>query len=467
MRGYANWNYKPWVQANARQEAVSPCIRRIAPGDTTIQVEWFDLGDAGEHVLQYRQYHKFMPWKIMRAEQGCVEISGLTPDVEYEFQVARADGSAYSPLRLARTGAPEGVVINYLHPEDSAYLCSGRYLGSPSIVRLPSGALIAGHDIFNGGASNLSQLFKSVDDGKTWRYVTDIVPSFWPNLFLHRGALYLLSADTEYGTLMIGRSDDEGETWSAPVRLFQGGNFWGRGYHKGAVPVIEHEGRLYTGVEYGNSPDFPLHAALLSIDASADLLVPENWSLTEPLAPDYHWPGMPQSDYGYYMEGNAVVAPDGTICDMMRLDPLHLLRPAYNQTALLRGDKEHPEKQLEFVRVTDMPVGVRNKFCLRKDPQTGLYFAMGNETGPEYHTRTVLSLSVSEDLVHWRVLKRVLDYHLHDANMVAYQYPNFIFDGDDLLYVCRTAWNQAHNFHDSNFITFHRLKNFRDLLSVE
>ena len=127
MRGYANWNYKPWVQANARQEAVSPCIRRIAPGDTTIQVEWFDLGDAGEHVLQYRQYHKFMPWKIMRAEQGCVEISGLTPDVEYEFQVARADGSACSPLRLARTGAPEGVVINYLHPEDSTYLCSGRY----------------------------------------------------------------------------------------------------------------------------------------------------------------------------------------------------------------------------------------------------------------------------------------------------------------------------------------------------
>ena len=35
--------------------------------------------------------------------------------------------------------------------------------------------------------------------------------------------------------------------------------------------------------------------------------------------------------------------------------------------------------------------------------------------------------------------------------------------GDDLLALSRTAFNGAHSFHDSNFITFHRISNFRTL----
>ena len=31
------------------------------------------------------------------------------------------------------------------------------------------------------------------------------------------------------------------------------------------------------------------------------------------------------------------------------------------------------------------------------------------------------------------------------------------------IYICRTAMNGAHNYHDSNYSTFHRIKNFRDL----
>ncbi len=36
-------------------------------------------------------------------------------------------------------------------------------------------------------------------------------------------------------------------------------------------------------------------------------------------------------------------------------------------------------------------------------------------------------------------------------------------EGDDIIYLCRTALNGAHNFHDSNYSTFHRIKNFRNI----
>ena len=40
---------------------------------------------------------------------------------------------------------------------------------------------------------------------------------------------------------------------------------------------------------------------------------------------------------------------------------------------------------------------------------------------------------------------------------------DFEFDNEDIIYLCRTAINGAHNFHDSNYSTFHRIKNFRSI----
>lgn len=39
------------------------------------------------------------------------------------------------------------------------------------------------------------------------------------------------------------------------------------------------------------------------------------------------------------------------------------------------------------------------------------------------------------------------------------------FDGPDIIAVCRTAWDDAdsgaRNFHDANYLTFHRIADFR------
>ena len=40
---------------------------------------------------------------------------------------------------------------------------------------------------------------------------------------------------------------------------------------------------------------------------------------------------------------------------------------------------------------------------------------------------------------------------------VGFQYVDFFFEGEKLLYLCRTALNGAHNYHDANYSTFHSL----------
>lgn len=45
-----------------------------------------------------------------------------------------------------------------------------------------------------------------------------------------------------------------------------------------------------------------------------------------------------------------------------------------------------------------------------------------------------------------------------------FQYVDWQFDGEDLIYVVRVAYDGAHNFHDANRLTFHKLGGFRTLL---
>ena len=64
---------------------------------------------------------------------------------------------------------------------------------------------------------------------------------------------------------------------------------------------------------------------------------------------------------------------------------------------------------------------------------------------------------------NWKVACDLLDKRNEDMGKVGFQYVDFEFEGDDLIYLCRTAINDAHSFHDSNYQTFHRIKNFREL----
>jgi hypothetical protein len=71
----------------------------------------------------------------------------------------------------------------------------------------------------------------------------------------------------------------------------------------------------------------------------------------------------------------------------------------------------------------------------------------------------------SPDLRSWEIRCHLL--HHPDRSRHGFQYVDWLFDGADLIAVCRTAHDDgqggAHNAHDANFLTFHRIREFRDL----
>lgn len=85
-------------------------------------------------------------------------------------------------------------------------------------------------------------------------------------------------------------------------------------------------------------------------------------------------------------------------------------------------------------------------------------------SNPE-RTRNTVALVHSRDLRTWEVCCILL--HHPDPLHHAFQYLDWRFDGEDIIAVSRTAFDEpsglAHNQHDANYMTFHRFKNFREL----
>ena len=129
---------------------------------------------------------------------------------------------------------------------------------------------------------------------------------------------------------------------------------------------------------------------------------------------------------------------------------------------ILRGDPFNPEKSLIFERFVKFP-GNLSKFDIHWDDVGKRYYSIvsrvWNQDRPT--TRNLLSLISSEDLEYWELEYDLLDYTHMNAQQVGFQYVSFLFDKEDLLYLCRTAFNGAESYHDNNYITFHRVQNFR------
>ncbi|OQA74864.1 MAG: hypothetical protein BWY31_04730 [Lentisphaerae bacterium ADurb.Bin242] len=157
-----------------------------------------------------------------------------------------------------------------------------------------------------------------------------------------------------------------------------------------------------------------------------------------------------------------VEAPDGALRSLMRI---HL--PEYNKCAMLHLSDDGRTLSFDYnTGIIDF-IGGHSKFTLRRDPVTGWYFALTNYTEKEpFANRSILKLAASEDLFRWHDLGVVLrdESGLEpemSAMLTGFQYVDWQFDGDDILYLSRTAYRGAHNYHDSNRITFHVIRNFR------
>jgi hypothetical protein len=370
----------------------------------------------------------------------------------------------YLTINPAFTKQVPGVVIN--HSPASSKI----YLGSPSIVILPNGDYVVSHDCFGPGARAKgfrTSVFKSKDKGKSWQHLTDIYGQYWSSLFLHNKSLYIMGTGGPYGYTVIRRSTDGGRTWTTPGDKESGLLLDDGKYHTAPVPVVVHDNRIWRAMEDAMGPGGWGHhfrAFMMSAPVDADLLKAESWTCSNRLGRNPKWLN---GKFGGWLEGNAVVTPDGNIVNILRVD----YRPEGGKAAVINisadGKKASFEPETGFI---DFPGGCK-KFTIRYDNISKKYWTLSNAVLPRHkgdnpeRTRNAVALMSSPDLREWDIHSIILYYP--DVKYHGFQYLDWQFEGNDIIAISRTAYDEetgiAHNQHDANYMTFHRVRNFRKM----
>ena len=353
---------------------------------------------------------------------------------------------------------------------------SGLYIGSPSLCILPNGDYLASHDLFGPNSKEferpVSRIYRSADKGKTWVQISEINGQFWSKLFVHRQRLYFLGTSKHHGNTIIRKSNDNGVTWTEPTDGENGLLLAGE-YHCAPVPLIEHNGRLWRAMEDAMGPikkwGKRYGAFMMSIPLEADLMKATNWTQSNMLPYDSTLLG---GNFGAWIEGNAVVTPEGQLVDILRVD-----------------DKSTLEEKAAFVRISPdgksatfdpatgfVPFpGGSKKFTIRYDPKSKLYWTLSNYIPQDVKAanvgknpaslRNTQALFSSKDLRKWDLRRIVLRHP--DPIKHGFQYVDWLFEGKNIVFLSRTAYDDgvggAHNNHDANYLTFHRIRKFRKI----
>ena len=434
------------------------------------------------------------------------------------FSAARA--AAWAPAPVALSPA-----LNVSQIADSPEP-SGVFLGSPSLLRLPGPrTLLATHDEFGPGTAwgqRTCFVRMSNDEGQSWSpaNVAAVADMYWATLFRRASepaAVYLLGVSDDGNVAgrksqaTIARSLDGGLSWSPAVFLTGSAT---ASFSTGPTPVLESQGRIWRAFEHNVGAGWASGYAVVVLSAPAhapDLLDPAAWTASGELPfvsvlpfvpPSWARPGV-VSAFGW-LEGGAVehehVVPG--IAVMLRVNSL----PAANKAALVTLSA--PDAVPAFGGWVDFPGGM-TKFSVRRDNVTGLYVTLSNNVSdesvssppacaalpPQDNTslpccgfletcvaeapgcvwchavaRNVLTLAVSTGLSSgWRVVKTLL---ADDSGLPAYlsellvgfQYVDWQFDGDDLIYAVRAAYRGANQYHNANRHLFGAVPAWRSLL---
>ena len=104
------------------------------------------------------------------------------------------------------------------------------------------------------------------------------------------------------------------------------------------------------------------------------------------------------------------------------------------------------------------------KFTIRFDEISARYWSLGNKQTDPPARRNTLVMTSSTNLYDWTIVSTLL--HHDDQEKHAFQYVDWLIEADDLLVLSRTAYEDglggAHNGHDANYLTFHRVEKFRE-----
>lgn len=336
------------------------------------------------------------------------------------------------------------------------------------------------HDSSRVGERKVETVVMASDDnGETWRELTrlpglELALLFCPadrrkHISQRRGfhpcePVCLLGFRAWRGDLVVVKSVDEGETWTAPSVLKEG-KFWNT-----STGHVVRDGRFYwcvgmpgEGEVWNKAPKTATIA--MACDLSMDPTDPGAWRFSLPV----EYPGTPDSlrDLGvsepptksgprhdHWLEGNMVATPG-------RLEAFYRIRMkgSSNMAASCLLDDDGGELRYRFARFHPLP-GAQNHFHIISDPAAEIYWMCANLV-PLAGTRRVLGLQLSLDARHWIPAAYLIAWRNESQ---ASNYCTPLIDGNDLLIVCRTS-RQAPNYHDNDLITFHRARDFRRLLA--
>ena len=382
-------------------------------------------------------------------------------------------GAAPAAARTNLSNVPGVVISHEASPNPLSHLFNrvfkrGRFIGSPTLARLPNGHYVAAHDLFrNGGGESpagkgTTRVFRSTDRGRTWTRVAQFNGAEWSTLFEHGGRLYLFGSAYTGAPIRIRRSDDEGATWTTPTDASNG--LLGPGGSGTPNSPVVFGGRLWVanGTRVWSAP------------VGADLLLAASWTQS----------GAPRSDPSYlngrfklWSEGQVTASPATGVVVLPKIKDLP-------NTALL--SYPNPRQRPVFDPAQDFAElqGAEKKFGVRYDPVSQRFYALTNPVLKRHQSqahqtwsiwrfwrqpvspalvRNAAALYSSPDLRTWD-FEQVFLYS-SDVDHVGFQYLNGQIEGNDLLVVSRTAykvgrWNTPRS-HDSNLLTFHRIRDFR------
>ncbi|MBQ4623894.1 MAG: exo-alpha-sialidase [Clostridia bacterium] len=379
---------------------------------------------------------------------------------------------------------------------------------SPGICALPSGRLVGTMD--RGGPkapADMGQVFLSDDRGESWRKVATF-PFLHARPFVAGSSLYVLGHN---GELRIIRSDDDGETWSDYASLTHG-DAW----HQAPASVIYSGDYVYLVMESFDPqttgwPVRALRPVLMRGNIHTDLTKRENWTFAkvnsfEELV-DYE-----KTDYFgipfYSLDRDTGVEPGGRYCapigwletNVVQIhDPNHIWYDPTGHTFYLfmrahtgrTGyccvakvvEKEDGTMEMETVKAPTgktllylpMPGG-QMKFHILYDEVSRLYWLLSSQAtdsmiDPEKmpsdrynlpdNERHRLQLHFSKNCVDW-CFAGLID--MGATALESRHYASMTISGDDLYILSRTGDKDAATPHNTNMISLHEVKNFRELV---
>ncbi len=372
---------------------------------------------------------------------------------------------------------------------------------SPGLVRLDGGRLVATLDLREvkhfpgpkfhrrGGYGRWWQgkVFTSDDAGATWTHRVDF-PFMHARPFVAGESLYVLGQADD---LTIIRSRDGGVTWSEPARLSQGQR-WGQ------APSNVHydNGCVYLTMATGGC------IVLMRAKVDDDLTRPESWTFASRLDTTALLDEMNLEGFGFPFRGKAV-AISGESHVVQFVNPDHVWFDPTRRTFHIWAKVKHGgtgyAAVLKVVEQGDEPgtgpmetllektpsgktmlfvpmPGGQMKFHVLYDDQSERYWLLstqatdsmiradrlpaGRYNAPNDQRRR-LQLHFSKNMVDWCFAGLVAVGPVEKASR---HYASMVFDGDDLLVLSRSGDERAKSAHDGNLITFHRVKDFRDLV---